>query len=588
MKKTITGANPYMPLWEHIPDGEPRVFEHNGEKRIYLYGSHDTLLSEYCGDDYVVWSAPVDDMSNWTCHGVCYKAMTDRPLYAPDVVYKDGYYYMYVAEAQGSKVYVVKSETPTGPFTDPVLTELGFDPGILVDDDGRVYAYWGFCGSFAAELNDDMATIKKGTVVEHMLGHADTPWTNDKDHIDLDDAFFEASSPRKVNGKYVLVYSRRYQRHKPELGVYDDCNGFLSYKYSDTPLGGFVEGGDISFNGGEVIPDKAKGGKVVRFEGGTRIEGYGIMTYKWGNNHGSIMQVGDDWYVFYHRQTGTNEYSRQAMVEKIDVAMGKDGHLYIGAIEYKDGEPVKSYPVEMTSQGAQLNGLDAYGYISAGYACHIYDGSGKSIYITQTPDGTPDQATEAGNEASDKHEPMMILPVYTPDSDLPADVFKKVLEEGKVAIKGSGLEVSKKSFTLGVAHEESGDFSSPIINVRNKATIGFKYIQFGETSPVSVSVKCGRWNESVLGNGSAGNGGDQGAGNGSDAGALTINVRIDSHDGDIIAVIKADNKDIAFGLDKTVPGADLDKKVTGKHAVYFEFVADEDQVYAFDGFTFDK
>lgn len=41
MKEYIKGANPYMPLWEHVPDGEPRVFEHNGEKRVYVYGSHD-------------------------------------------------------------------------------------------------------------------------------------------------------------------------------------------------------------------------------------------------------------------------------------------------------------------------------------------------------------------------------------------------------------------------------------------------------------------------------------------------------------------------------------------------------------------
>ena len=68
-KKIIRGANPYMPLWEHIPDGEPRVFTYNGETRIYLYGSHDVLKTEYCGYDYVVWSAPVDDLTNWTCHG---------------------------------------------------------------------------------------------------------------------------------------------------------------------------------------------------------------------------------------------------------------------------------------------------------------------------------------------------------------------------------------------------------------------------------------------------------------------------------------------------------------------------------------
>lgn len=35
-------ANPYLPSWEYIPDGEPRVF---GD-RIYIYGSHDTAGSD--------------------------------------------------------------------------------------------------------------------------------------------------------------------------------------------------------------------------------------------------------------------------------------------------------------------------------------------------------------------------------------------------------------------------------------------------------------------------------------------------------------------------------------------------------------
>jgi hypothetical protein len=34
----------------------------------------------------------------------------------------------------------------------------------------------------------------------------------------------------------------------------------------------------------------------------------------------------------------------------------------------------------MTSQGAHINGLDAYKWISAGYACHIY-GSRKRAYV---------------------------------------------------------------------------------------------------------------------------------------------------------------------------------------------------------------
>lgn len=363
MKEYIKGANPFMPLWEHVPDGEPRVFEYNGETRVYLYGSHDTLKTEYCGPDQVVWSAPVDDLTNWTCHGVCYTATDGGVLYAPDVVQKGDTYYMYAAECCGGRIMVAKSKTPWGPFTDPVKTELGFDPGVLVDDDGKVYAYWGFCGCYCAELNDDMATIKPGTLHEHPMGHTRAPWARDDGHYDENDAFFEASSPRKVMGKYVYIYSKRYFTPNPEMGVYSDNNGFLSYKFSDKPLEDFRPGGDISFNGGEILKNP---------------DGTGTMSYRWGNNHGSIIEVNGKWYVFYHRQTGTNEFSRQAMLEPVDVAMDKNGKIFIGDITYKDGEPVSSRPVEMTSQGGHVNGLDAYKLISAGYACHVYGGAGKA------------------------------------------------------------------------------------------------------------------------------------------------------------------------------------------------------------------
>ena len=364
-KRYVRGGNPYMPLWEHVPDGEPRVFTYGGETRVYVYGSHDTKRTEYCGDDYVVWSAPVTDLTDWTCHGICYQAEDRSILYAPDVVQKVDTFYMYAAERKGSVIKVARSKTPWGPFTDPVKTELGFDPGILVDDDGRVYAYWGFCASFCAELNDDMATIREGTLHEHPIGHCIAPWAKDDGHTDTKEAFFEASSPRKIFGKYVYIYSKRVSDPVPELGIYEHCNGFLSYRWSDQPLDGFRDGGDISFNGGEILKD---------------AEGNGVMTYRWGNNHGSVMEVNGRWYVFYHRQTGTDEYSRQAMLEPIDAAQGRDGKVFLGKIEYRDGEPVSCGPAEMTSQGPQVNGLNARKWISAGYACHLHGGS-ENAYI---------------------------------------------------------------------------------------------------------------------------------------------------------------------------------------------------------------
>ena len=42
-------GNPYLPLWEHLPDGEPRVFEdpdNPGKFRAYIIGSHDVRLRQ--------------------------------------------------------------------------------------------------------------------------------------------------------------------------------------------------------------------------------------------------------------------------------------------------------------------------------------------------------------------------------------------------------------------------------------------------------------------------------------------------------------------------------------------------------------
>ncbi len=358
-----TVGNPYLPLWEHIPDGEPYVFEdpdQPGKQRVYIYGSHDSRIDDYCGRELVVWSAPVEDLSHWRYDGEILKVDknakgepfdsvgTADVLFAPDVALKvdaDGKktYFLYPNDQVGGRNgLVAKSDRPDGPFTvcnwskdDPNKNDgvLQFDPAVFVDDDGRVYGYWGFLRSNAAELDPaTMATVKPGTrIVEDMVSGRNQAG---------DFRFFEASSIRKIKDKYVFIYSRWTKNG--EFGL-PDTNYTLAYAYGDNPLGPWTYGGTI-------IDAR---GREINEQGDTIASGN--VT---GNTHGSICEVNGQWYVFYHRQTGLNEFARQAMVAPITVNVqeGKGGKVEISEGEYN-------------SEGFALNGLDPLERHSAGIAC---------------------------------------------------------------------------------------------------------------------------------------------------------------------------------------------------------------------------
>ena len=355
-----TIGNPYLPLWEHIPDGEPYVFDdpdNPGKKRVYIYGSHDIEIKNYCGRDQVVWSAVVNDLNNWRMDGIILKVDKNGKgepqkeadiLFAPDValsVDKDGKktYYLYPNNQVGGRNgMVAKSDRPDGPFEvinwnpkNPDVTDgvLAFDPAVFVDDDGKVYGYWGFERSYAAELDPKtMATVKPGTkIVEDMVSGREQEGVF---------KFFEASSLRKIKDKYVFIYSRFTM--DGEFGL-PTSNYTLAYAYGDNPLGPWNYGGTIIDGRGR---EKAPDGKV--FASGT-VD---------GNTHGSICEINGKWWVFYHRQNGLNEFSRQAMVAPINVTVeeGKGGKVTITEGEY-------------TSEGFNVNGLNPTDIHPAGICC---------------------------------------------------------------------------------------------------------------------------------------------------------------------------------------------------------------------------
>ena len=150
--------NPCLPENEYIPDVEPYIFGN----RVYLYGSHDRFGAPmFCMNDYVCWSAPLDDLGNWKYEGVIYRKNQDpknrlglRLLFAPDVVRgTDGRYYLYYAFDFMRIMGVAVCESPCGvfrflgpiPHADGTLygrkkgDGFPFDPAVLVDDDKRIY-----------------------------------------------------------------------------------------------------------------------------------------------------------------------------------------------------------------------------------------------------------------------------------------------------------------------------------------------------------------------------------------------------------------------------------------------------------------
>ncbi|MCD7918717.1 MAG: family 43 glycosylhydrolase [Clostridiales bacterium] len=358
--------NPYLPSWEYIPDGEPHVFG----GRVYVYGSHDRFNAPiFCMNDYVCWSAPVDDLSDWQNEGVIFRKNQDpknplglRLLFAPDVCQgPDGRYYLYYAYDFMGMMGVAVCDTPAGQYQflghvhypDGTVwgrragDQLPFDPGVLADEDGRVWLYSGFYtpvpavasgfrklrndGGVVLELEQDMVTIK---TEPKLLFPKEGPGSFPNHE------FFEASSIRKDGDRYIFVYSSRH-------------NHELCYATSHRPDGGFVYGGtlvsqgDLFLDGNE---DETKGTNYL------------------GNTHGGMLHLGKDWYIFYHRQTNRHSYSRQACAEKL--------------VRNPDGSFRQA---EVTSCGLNGGPLRGVGRYEARIACNLWSRDGVGRYDGSSP-----------------------------------------------------------------------------------------------------------------------------------------------------------------------------------------------------------
>lgn len=375
-------VNPFLPSYEMVPDGEPRVF---GD-RVYVYGSHDLNGgSDFCEGDYVCYSAALYDLNTWRYDGVIYertqdpfiadqldkgkKGMMTSRLFAPDVIELDGRYYMYYGVGLSKSGFgVAISESPTGPFKyvgrvrlpesakpanwadgkDGIndgdlafgrgkspfagFSEFPYDPALLLHED-RLFLYFGLMNCSVIELDrrdNRTVLVNPGTgkyitpVIRQSLAHV-MKTRSGKVHGDT--AFMNGPSIREIDGKFVLSYWAI--GGKGFSGMY--------HAVSDNPRGPFKPAGPLVSLGNAWKQDEP--------------------TYIGGNTHGGMFQgVGGEWYQVYHRHTAEG---RQACVARLPYqGAGRFGHA------------------EFDSLGFDSTPLDAYNLWPAYIACHL-TGPGK-------------------------------------------------------------------------------------------------------------------------------------------------------------------------------------------------------------------
>ncbi|MFY0651786.1 MAG: family 43 glycosylhydrolase [Cyclobacteriaceae bacterium] len=306
--------NPISPPGIYIADPSARVWK---DGKLYIYGSADESVDYWCSHTHHALST--DDMLNWTLHKDYYQSKgpedkvpyTDNVLYAPDAIYKDGKYYLYYCISHPTKPEgVAISDHPIKGFSKGQAIDLhGYeqiDPAAFVDDDGTAYYLWGQFTLKMAKLNDDMLSIDPTTIKDSVL-------TESRDY------FHEGSYLTKRNGIYYMVYAHLDKAHRPTQ---------IGYATSTSPMGPYKYGG--------VIIDNEHSDPEV-----------------W-NNHGSMIEYKDQWYIFYHRSTHGTVRMRKACVEPI--FFNEDGSID---------------EVEMTTQGAGPP-LNPKNIIDAERACTLH------------------------------------------------------------------------------------------------------------------------------------------------------------------------------------------------------------------------
>ncbi len=215
MGMTSFAENPIIQT-KFTADPAPMVYNDT----VFLYTGHDE--DDAFGFKMLNWLLYTStDMVNWTDHGEIASLKnfkwvgTDNGAWAPQCIRRNNKFYLYCPVPNGLGIGVLVSDSPYGPFKDPIGKPLvknsnqDIDPTILIDDDGQAYMYWGNPSLFYVKLNEDMISYSGEIVKEPTkpANYQEGPWV------------------WKRNGKYYLSYASTC------------CPEGIGYAMSNSPTG---------------------------------------------------------------------------------------------------------------------------------------------------------------------------------------------------------------------------------------------------------------------------------------------------------------------------------------------------------------
>lgn len=204
---------------------DPVVFRHGGKYYAYTTYTPDFPrmprgIRLYTSPDLVKWEDKGFVLKNEDSWG-------DSRFWAPDIVEKDGTFYLYYAADE--RMCVATAKSPEGPFKQekeqPIEpSSIKIDGHVFEDDDGQRYFYYVTFGDgneiWGGKLNDDMVTVDPGSL--KVMVKPDQPWERHQWPVT------EGPEILKHKGTYYLTYSGSH---------FENREYAVGYATSDSPLG---------------------------------------------------------------------------------------------------------------------------------------------------------------------------------------------------------------------------------------------------------------------------------------------------------------------------------------------------------------